>query len=100
MDTANDPRLEISTFPPTLPPHWSIRPLCRPFRRRELPLAPRERSARRCAADGSIRSGGDEHAHIQAVEPSNELFHNADRPTTLDEPGGEERVRKITAGRT
>src|SRR3954452_22286793 len=36
------------------------------------------------------------HAHIQAVSRQNELFHNADRPTTLTSRAGGERVRKIT----
>ncbi|WMT74863.1 cytochrome P450 [Bradyrhizobium sp. Ash2021] len=38
------------------------------------------------------------HAHIQAVSRQNELFHNADRPTTLTTRALEERVRKITGG--
>ena len=38
------------------------------------------------------------HAHIQAISRQNELFHNADRPTTLTNQGVEERVRKITGG--
>jgi cytochrome P450 len=38
------------------------------------------------------------HAHIQAVSRQNELFHNADRPTTLASIAFEERVRKITGG--
>jgi len=38
------------------------------------------------------------HAHIQAVSRQNELFHNADRPTTLTNQALEERVRKITGG--
>jgi cytochrome P450 len=38
------------------------------------------------------------HAHIQAVSRQNELFHNADRPTTLASIEFEERVRKITGG--
>ena len=38
------------------------------------------------------------HAHIQAVSRQNELFHNADRPTTLTNRAVEERVRKITGG--
>src|SRR3954452_10338529 len=38
------------------------------------------------------------HAHIQAVSRQNELFHNADRPTTLTNQAVEERVRKITGG--
>jgi cytochrome P450 len=38
------------------------------------------------------------HAHIQAVSRQNELFHNADRPTTLTSVALEERVRKITGG--
>jgi cytochrome P450 len=38
------------------------------------------------------------HAHIQAVSRQNELFHNADRPTTLTARALEERVRKITGG--
>jgi cytochrome P450 len=38
------------------------------------------------------------HAHIQAVSRQNELFHNADRPTTLTTRAVEERVRKITGG--
>ena len=33
------------------------------------------------------------HAHIQAVSRQNELFHNADRPTTLTSSGPRERVR-------
>ena len=38
------------------------------------------------------------HAHIQAISRQNELFHNADRPTTLTTQAVEERVRKITGG--
>jgi cytochrome P450 len=38
------------------------------------------------------------HAHIQAVSRQNELFHNADRPTTLTPRRVEERIRKITGG--
>jgi len=38
------------------------------------------------------------HAHIQAVSRQNELFHNADRPTTLASIAFSERVRKITGG--
>jgi cytochrome P450 len=36
------------------------------------------------------------HAHIQAVSRQNDLFHNADRPTTLAGKAFEERVRRIT----
>ncbi|ERF83002.1 cytochrome P450 [Bradyrhizobium viridifuturi] len=36
------------------------------------------------------------HAHIQAISRQNDLFHNADRPTTLTNRALEERVRKIT----
>ena len=36
------------------------------------------------------------HAHIQAISRQNDLFHNADRPTTLTTKAFEERVRKIT----
>ncbi len=38
------------------------------------------------------------HAHILAISRQNELFHNADRPTTLTNRAVEERVRKITGG--
>jgi cytochrome P450 len=38
------------------------------------------------------------HAHIQAVSRQNELFHNADRPTTLTTRALEQRARKITGG--
>ena len=38
------------------------------------------------------------HAHIQAISRQNELFHNADRPTTLTNQAVEERIRKITGG--
>lgn len=38
------------------------------------------------------------HAHVQAISRQNELFHNADRPTTLTTRAVEERVRKITGG--
>src|SRR5216684_841050 len=38
------------------------------------------------------------HAHIQAISRQNDLFHNADRPTTLTNKAFEERVRKITGG--
>ncbi|KJC61707.1 cytochrome P450 [Bradyrhizobium sp. LTSPM299] len=38
------------------------------------------------------------HAHILAISRQNELFHNADRPTTLTTQALEERVRKITGG--
>ena len=38
------------------------------------------------------------HAHIQAISRQNELFHNADRPTTLTPRTVEERIRKITGG--
>jgi len=38
------------------------------------------------------------HAHIQTISRQNELFHNADRPTTLASIDFEERVRKITGG--
>ncbi|WP_426438053.1 cytochrome P450 [Bradyrhizobium genosp. P] len=38
------------------------------------------------------------HAHIQAISRQNELFHNADRPTTLTNQAVEQRVRKITGG--
>lgn len=36
------------------------------------------------------------HAHILTVSRQNDLFHNADRPTTLTSKAVEERVRKIT----
>jgi cytochrome P450 len=36
------------------------------------------------------------HTHIQAISRQNDLFHNADRPTTLTTRAFEERVRKIT----
>jgi len=36
------------------------------------------------------------HAHIQAVSRQNDLFHNADRPTTLTLKAIEERTRRIT----
>jgi cytochrome P450 len=36
------------------------------------------------------------HAHIQAVSRQNDLFHNADRPTTLVQKAVEERTRRIT----
>jgi cytochrome P450 len=35
------------------------------------------------------------HAHIQSISRQNELFHNADRPTTLTNRAVEARVRKI-----
>jgi cytochrome P450 len=38
------------------------------------------------------------HAHIAAISRQNELFHNADRPTTLMSVAFEERVRQITGG--
>jgi cytochrome P450 len=38
------------------------------------------------------------HAHILAVSRQNELFHSADRPTTLASIAFSERVRKITGG--
>ena len=38
------------------------------------------------------------HADIQGISRQNELFHNADRPTTLTTRSVEERVRKITGG--
>jgi cytochrome P450 len=38
------------------------------------------------------------HAHIQAISRQNDLFHNADRPTTLTTQALEQRVRKITGG--
>ena len=38
------------------------------------------------------------HAHIQAISRQNELFHNADRPTTLTTQAAEQRVRQITGG--
>jgi cytochrome P450 len=38
------------------------------------------------------------HAHIQAISRQNELFHNADRPTTLTPRRVEERIRKVTGG--
>jgi cytochrome P450 len=38
------------------------------------------------------------HAHIAAISRQNELFHNADRPTTLSTMAFEERVRQITGG--
>ena len=38
------------------------------------------------------------HAHIQAISRQNDLFHNANRPTTLTTQALEERVRKITGG--
>ncbi|NEU98421.1 cytochrome P450 [Bradyrhizobium uaiense] len=38
------------------------------------------------------------HAHIQAISRQNDLFHNADRPTTLTNQALEERVRRITGG--
>ncbi|WP_128971436.1 cytochrome P450 [Bradyrhizobium tropiciagri] len=38
------------------------------------------------------------HAHIQAISRQNDLFHNADRPTTLTNQALEQRVRKITGG--
>src|SRR6202043_4295005 len=36
------------------------------------------------------------HAHIQAISRQNDLFHNADRPTTLVMKAMEERTRQIT----
>jgi cytochrome P450 len=36
------------------------------------------------------------HAHIQAISRQNDLFHNADRPTTLTKKAIEERTRRIT----
>src|SRR5258707_1340415 len=36
------------------------------------------------------------HAHIQPISRQNDLFHNADRPTTLTMKPVEERKRKIT----
>ena len=36
------------------------------------------------------------HAHIQAISRQNDLFHNADRPTTLVMKAMEERTRRIT----
>src|SRR3954449_2838067 len=36
------------------------------------------------------------HAHIQSISRQNELFHNADRPTTLTTRAIEERTRRIT----
>src|SRR6266404_4251454 len=36
------------------------------------------------------------HAHIQAISRQNELFHNADRPTTLTMKAIEQRTRRIT----
>ena len=36
------------------------------------------------------------HAHIQTISRQNDLFHNADRPTTLMMKAVEERTRKIT----
>ena len=36
------------------------------------------------------------HAHILAISRQNELFHNADRPTTLTMKAIEERTRRIT----
>src|SRR6516225_9994261 len=38
------------------------------------------------------------HAHVQSVSRQNELFHNADRPTTLTNRAVEGRIRKITGG--
>ncbi len=38
------------------------------------------------------------HAHVQTISRQNELFHNADRPTTLTNRAVEERVRQITGG--
>jgi len=38
------------------------------------------------------------HADIQTISRQNDLFHNADRPTTLTTRAFEERVRKITGG--
>jgi cytochrome P450 len=38
------------------------------------------------------------HAHIQSISRQNELFHNADRLTTLTNRAVEARVRKITGG--
>ena len=38
------------------------------------------------------------HADIQTVSRQNELYHNADRPTTLTAKAVEERVRLITGG--
>jgi hypothetical protein len=38
------------------------------------------------------------HAQILAISRQNELFHNADRPTTLTQKAVEERVRRITGG--
>jgi cytochrome P450 len=38
------------------------------------------------------------HAHIQAISRQNDLFHNADRPTTLAGKAFVERVRKISGG--
>ena len=38
------------------------------------------------------------HAHLQTVSRQNDLFHNADRPTTLTQRTIEERIRKITGG--
>ena len=38
------------------------------------------------------------HEHILAISRQNELFHNADRPTTLVQKAVEARIRKITGG--
>ena len=38
------------------------------------------------------------HEHIQAISRQNELFHNAERPTTLVQKAVEARIRKITGG--
>jgi cytochrome P450 len=38
------------------------------------------------------------HAHIQSISRQNELFHNADRPTTLTTRAFEARTRSITGG--
>ncbi len=38
------------------------------------------------------------HAHLQTISRQNDLFHNADRPTTLTQRAIEARIRKITGG--
>ena len=78
------------TFPPTLRPPWSIRP--------PMPIIASMIAYRWLRANNPLGIARPErfdpfwvvtkHAHIQAVSRQNELFHNADRPTTLTIEGG------------
>ena len=83
-----------STSPPTLRPRSSIRPLMPTTASMTATAgcAPTTRSASRRPEEFDPFWVVTKHAHIQAVSRQNELFHNADRPTTLTNQAVEERI--------